>query len=477
MRTKTLSLIASTVLHNLHYASAFHNQLRFTNSLSKSFCSTNFAVRRPRLDVPDFTILDDNNEEEGWDSNNERETGKSPELSDHSSAPDVASRELKTDRRGRSDRGSRRQGAGDRKKDSLQSASWMQRNKVFANDNSDDWNDRNTGIDENVENANFRQNFRGTRVFVTGLPDDVTWQTLKDHFRQAGEVVFASVSADMETGKSKGYGVVQYETTHEAQKAIETMREYPLNGSQLYVRPDVQEKQGKELGTSSSKGARGPTPPSKWKCANEENISMLSESERKAILSLIKARDDARRRRQYDASDTMREELKIRYNVHLDDRLKMWWSAIDGNQVPQSIQEIKGDGRWGDQKPWRQIPTTPENDASVDPDLVNGLLTQRDIARREKDFKTADVLLEQARNSPSGDLFLRIHDESRTWRIWTNDPPLKAVRHQKGPAEQCLDLLEEFAPHKVDEMKVLLEKFPGREYNILKKLKQLYLKE
>lgn len=243
------------------------------------------------------------------------------------------------------------------------------------------------------------------------------------------------------------------------------------------VRQDVQEKHGKELGTSSTKEARGPTPPSKWKCANEENVEMLSESERKAIVSLIKARDDARRRRQYDASDTMRDELKMRYNVHLDDRLKMWWSAIDGNQVPHSIREIKGEGKWGDQNPWRQIPTTPENDACVDPDLVTGLLTQRDIARREKDFKTADVLLEQARNSPSGELFLRIHDESRTWRIWTNDPPPREVIHRKSPAEQCLDLLEEFAPHKVDEMKGLLEKFPGREYSILKKLKQLYSPE
>ena len=245
----------------------------------------------------------------------------------------------------------------------------------------------------------------------------------------------------------------------------------------LDVRQDVQEKQGKELGAGAAKEPRGPTPPTKWKCANEENVGMLSESERKAIVSLIKARDDARRRRQYDASDTMRDELKMRYNVHLDDRLSMWWSAIDGNQVPNSIREIKGEGKWGEQKPWRQISTTPENDACVDPDLVTGLLTQRDIARREKDFKTADVLLEQARNAPSGELFLRIHDESRTWRIWTNDPPPKEVIHRKGPAEQCLEILEQYAPHKVDEMKTLLEKFPGREYSILKKLKQLYLQE
>eukprot|EP00538_Stauroneis_constricta_P014169 CAMPEP_0119568228 /NCGR_PEP_ID=MMETSP1352-20130426/38281_1 /TAXON_ID=265584 /ORGANISM="Stauroneis constricta, Strain CCMP1120" /LENGTH=133 /DNA_ID=CAMNT_0007617591 /DNA_START=6 /DNA_END=404 /DNA_ORIENTATION=- len=57
--------------------------------------------------------------------------------------------------------------------------------------------------------------FRTTRVFVEGIPDGVSWQTLKDHFRDSMEdsqVVFASVSVDPETGRSKGHGIVQFET-------------------------------------------------------------------------------------------------------------------------------------------------------------------------------------------------------------------------------------------------------------------------
>ena len=87
-----------------------------------------------------------------------------------------------------------------------------------------------------------------------------------------------------------------------------------------------------------------------------------------------------------------------------------------------------------------------------------------DIARKEKDFSTADALLEEARNSPDGNLYLRIHDESRTWRVWTEEAPQRAVQHydsRKSAAEQCIDLVREKAPHKEEEIKTLLAKFPG----------------
>jgi hypothetical protein len=209
----------------------------------------------------------------------------------------------------------------------------------------------------------------------------------------------------------------------------------------------------------------------------------MSEVETSAIKTLIKARDDARRRKKYDVSDRIRDELKENHGVFIDDRLKMWWTAIDGNKVPRTIQDIKGDGRWK-LNPWRMIWTTPENDACVNADLVEGLLKQRDIARREKDFSTADALLEEARTSPDGDLELRIHDESRTWRIWTEAGPPRPVEHRmeqdpvetrEGAARECIAIVEEFAPDKIEEIHMVLKKFKGREFQVLKRLKVQYL--
>jgi hypothetical protein len=302
-------------------------------------------------------------------------------------------------------------------------------------------------------NQTFRQDFRKTRVFVQGIPDGTSWQDLKDHFRQAGQVVFASVSVDAQTGASKGHGIVQFETTEMAQQAIEMMRNYPLFGTHpLFVREDVQEGSGTAVLSQRPMSPRqqqerervGSTssPPSIWKCANDDNTEHLADKDRTSIRTLIKARDDARRRKAYAVSDTLREELKDKYGVFLDDRLKLWWTSADGKKVPRAIQDIKGeDGKWdfkGPSQPWRYIPTTMEQDASVNRDLVNGLLQQRDVARREKDFSTADALLQQARESPDGDLTLRIHDESRTWRVWTEEPPpafaAASSRKEKTPS-------------------------------------------
>jgi len=372
--------------------------------------------------------------------------------------------------------------------DDFSTSSWMDKNNDFKQYDSPVGNSggdkrkstdkqRRRRNDKRTEEFNdkqhFRDNFRGTRVFVQGIPDSASWQDLKDHFKIAGDVVFASVSIDATTGRSKGCGVVQYENTEMANEAIKTMRDHPMNGAALYVREDHQEERvDRQLGERK----RGSTPSSTWRCADETNLALLSDEDTLTVKSLIKARDQARKRKNFDVSDNIREDLKRKFSVHIDDRMKLWWVSAD-NAIPQSVSDLKGDGRWGKQKDWRQIPTSMENDACVDPDLVFGLLKQRDIARREKDFATADRLLEDAKNAPDGDIYLRIHDESRTWRIWTDAAPPRPVFHERpklGPAEQCIAVVEKYEPSKVREVKTLLEKYPGREYSILKKLKQNY---
>lgn len=329
--------------------------------------------------------------------------------------------------------------------------------------------------------------FQSTRVFVQNIPKDIyDWKDLKDHFKVAGEVAYASISVDRRTGESKQCGIVQFETPEEAKNAIRIMRDHPLNGEKLYVREDVQEKrQPRERRVNMNMygdedSFETPRLATEWKRANDPDVDgsgnewyNLKDDELKEIEAIIQKRDKQRRLKNYKMSDQLRDELKQEFGVHLDDRLKLWWTDTRHGGVPGVVSDLKGEGRWGKRQPWRQIPTSAESDAMVDSDLVMSLLEKRDKARKMKDFETADALLERAHNAPQGDLGLRIHDESRTWRIWTTErPPSK--KHDMSPAEVCLQIVSDHEPDKLDEMKALLSKFPGREWNILKKVRSRY---
>lgn len=59
-----------------------------------------------------------------------------------------------------------------------------------------------------------KDEFISTRVFIQGIPPEVNWPELKDHFKKSGgNVVYASISVDKVTNKPKGCGIVQYETS------------------------------------------------------------------------------------------------------------------------------------------------------------------------------------------------------------------------------------------------------------------------
>jgi len=352
--------------------------------------------------------------------------------------------------------------------------------------------------DNRPDAVTFKEDFQGTRVFVQGLPEEASWKELKDHFKILGEVVFASVSVDKRTGRSKQCGIVQFETPETARKAIREMRNHPMNGAKLYVREDVQESQkraggreGKESKNDDyeydDRSARRNSPPDVWKRANDKEEDgggdswyNLKDDELKEIEALIEKRDKQRIQRNFRMSDQLRAQLGEEFGVHLDDTLKMWWTDTKHGGVPGAVSEIKGEGKWGKTKAWRQIPTNKENDAMVDTARVMELLSKRDRARKRKDFDTADDLLKKAHDSPQGSLGLRIHDESRTWRIWTEaPPPMKKGDTPDGyeklsAQEMCIQIVTENEPDKVDEVREMLRKFPGREWNIFKRLKGRY---
>ncbi|XP_034064122.1 heterogeneous nuclear ribonucleoprotein M isoform X7 [Gymnodraco acuticeps] len=85
----------------------------------------------------------------------------------------------------------------------------------------------------NNNNNNIR---KGCQIFVRNLPFDFNWKMLKDTFNTCGMVQYADIK--MENGKSKGCGVVRFDTPETAERVCRTMNGYRLNGREIDVRID-----------------------------------------------------------------------------------------------------------------------------------------------------------------------------------------------------------------------------------------------
>ena len=69
-----------------------------------------------------------------------------------------------------------------------------------------------------------------TKLFIANLPWALRGKDLKDIFSEYGEVVYAKVILDRETGKSKGFGFIEFVNADDAAKAVSEMNEAEING-------------------------------------------------------------------------------------------------------------------------------------------------------------------------------------------------------------------------------------------------------
>uniref|UniRef100_A0A2K6QJS5 Heterogeneous nuclear ribonucleoprotein M n=1 Tax=Rhinopithecus roxellana TaxID=61622 RepID=A0A2K6QJS5_RHIRO len=77
---------------------------------------------------------------------------------------------------------------------------------------------------------------KACQIFVRNLPFDFTWKMLKDKFNECGHVLYADIK--MENGKSKGSGVVKFESPEVAERACRMMNGMKLSGREIDVRID-----------------------------------------------------------------------------------------------------------------------------------------------------------------------------------------------------------------------------------------------
>ncbi|HSM43800.1 MAG TPA: RNA-binding protein [Acidimicrobiia bacterium] len=74
-----------------------------------------------------------------------------------------------------------------------------------------------------------------TNIFVGNLPFSTSSPELEELFGQYGTVSRAQVISDRDTGRSRGFGVVEMDSDDEAQQAIEALDGTDIDGRQIKV--------------------------------------------------------------------------------------------------------------------------------------------------------------------------------------------------------------------------------------------------
>jgi RNA recognition motif-containing protein len=96
-------------------------------------------------------------------------------------------------------------------------------------------------------------------LFIGSLAYATTDDSLKAHFEQVGPVASARVVTDRDTGRSKGFGFVEFENDADTQKAVDQLDGKELDGRTIAVslaRPR-EERPRREFNGGDRGGNRG----------------------------------------------------------------------------------------------------------------------------------------------------------------------------------------------------------------------------
>ena len=92
-------------------------------------------------------------------------------------------------------------------------------------------------------------------IYVGNLPYSVTDEDLRDAFSAYGQVDSARVITDRDSGRSKGFGFVEMESSSEAEAAIQALNGQDMQGRVLTVN-ESRPREGSSGGGGTSR--RGP---------------------------------------------------------------------------------------------------------------------------------------------------------------------------------------------------------------------------
>ncbi|MCB0357106.1 MAG: RNA-binding protein [Bdellovibrionales bacterium] len=89
------------------------------------------------------------------------------------------------------------------------------------------------------------------KIYIGNLPYGLEETELEELFSKSGEILSVSIIKDRETGRSKGFGFVEYKEQSSSENAISEFNGYELNGRNLKV------SEAKEKSRSGGGGGGG----------------------------------------------------------------------------------------------------------------------------------------------------------------------------------------------------------------------------
>lgn len=96
-----------------------------------------------------------------------------------------------------------------------------------------------------------------TKLFVGGLSWDTTDDSLREAFSRFGSVIEARVMTDRDTGRSRGFGFVGFQSAAEGESAQQAMDGASLDGRTIRVNPANDRGEGGGGGGGGGRGGGG----------------------------------------------------------------------------------------------------------------------------------------------------------------------------------------------------------------------------
>jgi len=180
-------------------------------------------------------------------------------------------------------------------------------------------------------------------------------------------------------------------------------------------------------GPGRTRGSRNDRNRSYTKSPHSAEVVGVNE---KLVDALVNERLKFKIARDYDKADSIREGLRTKFNVLIDDRLKEWSVGGDFGEEHNAMREMADKfANRGFIKSNSSRPLSQE-----DEEHIQSLVDERAVAKKERDFHTADSIRDELMNN----FDVNINDKLKLWSVGGafSELPGSANRKPRGLYER-----------------------------------------